>query len=374
MSDERRNTILTIPEPGTARLAERPYPKIIPGYALVEIAIAPVCNEAAIFKDHRFEWHDSPEHLGHEGVGTIVEVTEGSDFAVGDCVIVFQGDPCGHCFVCIQGLSPTHCLAIPYESFEGGFAPQDVPGGLLGIERATGSESGGFGMARYRVASERMLIRIPDELPFHHAAAANCSVGANYSFAEEMEVKAGDVVLVAGVGFMGLGAIINAAYRNATVVALGRNEYRMDLARRCGADHILNPEDPDWLEKLHAITGDRGGADVAFECSGAKMYIDACLQGLRRYGGLFAEGFTPGGETYPLNSLTQIQDRHIRYTGGHDVRVRDREAIVRMLLDPEVQEHVDVMVTHTYPMSKAQEAFEVGVSKRCGKVYLLPQE
>lgn len=371
---ERINTILTIPEPGKAELAERPYPRIVPGYALVEVAIAPVCNEAAVFKSHRFEWHDGPDLLGHEGVGTVVEVTEASKFAVGDRVLVFQGNPCGHCFVCIQGLSPTHCLSIPYEGYEDGMAPQDVAGGLLGIEKATGSESGGFAMVRYRIAPERMMLRIPDELSFHHAAAGNCSVGANYSFAEEMNVKAGDVVLVAGVGFMGLGAIINAAYRNATVVALGRNEYRMELARRCGADYVLNPEDPNWLGQLHEITGDRLGADVAFECSGAKMYIDACLAGLRRYGGLFEEGFVPGGETYPLNSLTQIQDRHISWTGGHDVRVRDRDAMLRMLQDPTVQQHIDAMVTHTFPMSQAQEAFELGVSKRCGKVYLLPQE
>ena len=157
MSDARHNTILTIPEPGVAQLAERPYPMIVAGYALVEVAIAPVCNEAAIFKDHRFEWHDGPEHLGHEGVGTIVETVEGSRFDVGDRVIVFQGDPCDRCFVCIEGLSPTHCLSIPYEDFDNGFPPQDVPGGLLGIERATGSESGGFAMARYRIASERMM-------------------------------------------------------------------------------------------------------------------------------------------------------------------------------------------------------------------------
>jgi threonine dehydrogenase-like Zn-dependent dehydrogenase len=218
------------------------------------------------------------------------------------------------------------------------------------------------------------VFRIPDELPFHYAAAGTCSVGANYTFAEEIEIKPGDVVLVAGVGFMGLGAIINAAYRNATVVALGRNEYRMKLARRCGADYVLNPEDPTWLDQLREISGDHRGADVAIECSGANMYIDACLRGLRRYGGLFTEGFVPGGETYPVNALTQIQDRHIRWTGGHDVRIRDREAMVRMLLDPTVQEHIDAMVTHTFPMSEAQAAFEMGVSKQCGKVYLLPQE
>lgn len=373
--DDRTNTVLTIPKPGVARTADKPFPRIVPGYALVEIAIAPVCNEAAIFKSHRFEWHDGPEHLGHEGVGTIVEVTPGSQFVVGDRVLVFQGNPCGRCFVCLEGLSPTHCLGIPYEDYELGFAPQDVTAGLLGIEKVNGSESGGFGMARYRIASERMMIRLPDDLSFHHAAAGNCSVGANFTFAEEAGVKAGDVVLVAGVGFMGLGAIINAAYRGATAVALGRNEYRMDLARRCGASHILNPQDPDWLDRLHEITGEKKGADVAFECSGAHMYIDACLASLRRYGVLFQEGFSPGDESrYPLNVLNQLSDRHLTWMGGHDVRVRDRGGIIRMLSDPQVLAHIDAMVTHTLPMSEAQAAFEVGVSKQCGKVYLLPME
>jgi threonine dehydrogenase-like Zn-dependent dehydrogenase len=368
------NTVLTIPEPRRTELREMPYPRIVPGYLIVQVEIAPVCNEAAIYRDHRFEWHDSPEHLGHEGVGTVVEVAEGSRFEVGDRVVMWQGNPCGRCFVCTQGLSPTHCLTIPYEEYEGGFAPQDVAGGLLSIEKVNGSESGGFGMARYRISPERMTSKIPEGLSFRHAAAANCSFGANYTFAEEMGVKAGDVVLVAGVGFMGLGAIVNAAFRNATVVALGRNEYRMELARRCGAEHVLNPDSPSWLEHLHDIGGGRRGADVAFECSGAHMYIDACLQALRRYGGLYSEGFVPGGETYPLNVLTQLMDKHVQWHGGHDVAVRDRDDIMRALQDVRVQGWVDAMVTHTFPMSRASDAFEIGLSKQCGKVYLSPQE
>ena len=372
---ERINTVLSIPAPLTAALVDKAYPQIVPGYAIVEVAIAPICNEAEIYRSHRFEWHDGPEHLGHEGVGTIVEVAEGSGFTVGDRVLMFQGNPCGECFVCAEDLSPTHCLGIPYEDHDMGFAPQDVTAGLLGIEKVNGSGSGGFGMARYRISAERMMVRIPDDLSFHHAAAGNCAVGANYSFAEIMGVKAGDVVLVGGIGFMGLGAIINAAYRGAIPVALGRNEFRMDLARRCGAQHVLNPEDPEWLDQLHEITGPRRGADVAFECSGAHMYIDACLAGLRRYGGLFQEGFIPGDENaYPLNVLNQLSDRRVNWTGGHDVEVRHRDGLIEMLGDPGAQAHIDALVTHTFPMSRAGEAFEAALAKQTGKVYLLAQE
>jgi L-iditol 2-dehydrogenase len=366
--------VLTIPEPGRVELVAKPYPKIIPGFVIVEQALAPVCNEASIYRDHRFEWHDGPEHLGHEGVGTIVEVAEGSRYEVGQRVLVYQGNPCGRCFVCTRGLSPTHCLGIPYEGYQDGMAPQDVEAGMLGIEKVNRSESGAFAMARYRIASEQMLSVLPDELSFEHAAAGNCFVGCTYTACEDLGVVAGDVVLVGGIGFIGLGAVINAAYRGATVIALGRNEFRMDLARKAGAAHVLDVTDPTWIDTVHELTGGRQGADAALEGSGASLYLDACFTGLRRYGGLFSLGFTPGGEGYTINFLTSLMDRHIRWTGGHDVAVRDRDGLIRMLGDPAVQEAIDATVTHSYPMSRAAEAFETGLSKQCGKIYLRPGE
>ena len=371
---ERTNTVLTIPEPRAAALAERPYPVAGPGFVIVEVAVAPVCNEGRIYRDHQFEWHDSPEHLGHEGVGTIVETRPGSRFAVGDRVIVYQGNSCQECFVCTEGLSPTHCLGIPYESHEEGMAPQDVTAGLLGIEKVNGSASGGFGMARYRLAPEHMIQPMPEDLSFHHAAAANCLLGCTYTAAEEAGVTEGDVVLVGGVGFIGLGAIVNALYRGATVVVLGRHPYRMELCQRLGVHAIIDPAGPDWLQQLHAMTGERQGADIAFECAGVSYYLDRCMAGLRRYGTLYSLGHGDPAVPYSLSILNDLVDRHINWTGGHDVRFRDRDGLLRMLCDSAVQAHIDTIVTHTFGMSQAADAFEVALTKDCGKIYLLPQE
>lgn len=367
------NTVLTIPEPRQTALAEKPYPVIKPGFVIVDVAIAPVCNEARIFRDHQFEWHDSPEHLGHEGVGTIVETQNGSNFAVGDRVIVFQGNSCQDCFVCTRGLSPTHCLGIPYEGFDDGMAPQDVTAGLLGIEKVNGSESGGFAMARYRIAPEHMIVKLPDDLAFEHAAAGNCTLGCTYTACEESGVKAGDVVLVAGIGFIGMGAVVNALYRDATVIVLGRNDYRMNLCRDLGVHHIIDPDATDWLQQIHALTDDRQGVDVAIECSGADYYLDRCFAGLRRYGHLHSQGFQGSGN-YEVSLLNDILDRHISWSGGHDVRFKDRAGLIEMLGNTEVQRQIDVLTTHSFPMSQAQEAFEVGLSKNCGKIYLRPAE
>ena len=78
-----KNVLLTIPEPKKVELKERPYPKIVPGFSLIQVEIAPVCIEHQVYKEHRFEWHSDEEHQGHEGVGTIVETVPGSKFKPG---------------------------------------------------------------------------------------------------------------------------------------------------------------------------------------------------------------------------------------------------------------------------------------------------
>ena len=104
------NTILAIPEPGKFELVTKPYPTIKAGYAIIKTEIAPICLEGTrIWTAHDFEFHDDPYHLGHEGVGTIVEVKEGSKYKVGDRVIVFQGEHCGQCYACRNSLSVTYC-------------------------------------------------------------------------------------------------------------------------------------------------------------------------------------------------------------------------------------------------------------------------
>ena len=385
----KTNTVLTIPDAGSVALKDAPYPRIAPGYALIKVAIAPICIEHQIYRDHTFEWHEDEEHLGHEGVGIIEEIAEGSRFSVGDRVVIYQGNPCGVCFVCEQGLSPTHCLAIPYEDMAGlagggphvkleslgGAEAMTTKGGPRSIELECGSESGGFGFAKYRLAPEGMIQKIPDDLAFRYAAAANCSNGCTYTGVEEAGVKPGDVVMVGGIGFIGFGAIINAKYRGATVIALGRNAFRMELAQRIGADYIIDPDDPDWLKKVHEITGAKKGVDAVFECSGYPYYQKRCLQAVRRYGQYRMFGFLVGSdEPLPIHMLDEIHNRHVTLSGNHDVNVNHREGLIRMLQDPEVQRATDLMVTHEFNMSDGAAAFEACLSKKAGKVYLYPQE
>ncbi len=360
----KTNVVLTIPEPGRFELVERPYPQFKAGYAVIRTEIAPVCLEGSrIWAAHDFEFHDDPTHLGHEGVGVIEEIHPGSTLRKGDRVIVFQGDHCGQCHSCRNGLSPTYCVSNIPEL--GGRA-------LHGIEEKNDSESGGFAMARFRLVPTANIYRIPDKVDFRHAAACNCSFGVGFSNQEVMNVKAGDTVLVGGVGFIGMGHIISALYRNATVIALMRNPYRESLLRKMGVEHFINPDDDDWLEQVRTLTYEGQGVDHSVDGSGVNYYQERLMAATRMYGTVNFSGHTPGARL-ELSPLQHVIDPAHRLLGQHDVRTQDREGLVRSLLNPDVQRMIDVMVTHEFPMSKAGEAFDTQISKQCGKIYLHTQ-
>ena len=360
----KSNVVLTVPEPGRIELVERPYPNFLAGYAVIRNEIAPVCLEGSrIWAAHDFEFHDDPTHLGHEGVGVIDDIHPGSSFRKGDRVIVFQGDHCGQCHSCRNGLSPTYCVSNLPE--HGGRA-------LHGIEEKNDSESGGFAMSRYRLAPVANLYKIPNEVDFRHAAACNCSFGVGFSNQEIMNVKAGDTVLVGGVGFIGMGHIISALYRNATVIALMRNSYREELLRKMGVEHFVNPDDDDWQEKVRALTYEGQGVDHCVDGSGVIYYQEKLMAATRLYGTVNFSGHTPGAKI-ELSPLHHVIDPAHQLMGQHDVRIQDREGLVRALLNTDVQRMIDSMVTHEFPMSRADEAFDIQLSKKCGKIYLHTQ-
>ena len=360
----KSNVVLTIPEPHRFELVERPYPKFKAGYAVIRTEIAPVCLEGTrIWTEHDFEFHDDACHLGHEGVGIIDDVHPGSSFRKGDRVVVFQGDHCGQCHSCRSGFSPTYCVAN--QPGYGGNA-------LHGIEQKNDSESGGFAMAKYRIAPLANLYRIPDDVDFRYAAACNCSFGVGFSNQEGMNVRPGDSVLIGGIGFIGLGHAISALYRNATVIALIRNEYRKNLLRQMGVEHFVNPDDTDWLDQVRALTYEGQGVDHSVDCSGVSYYQEKLMQATRLAGCVNFSGHTPGARINfsPLQHV--IDPGHTLY-GQHDVRTRDREHLVRALLNKDVQRMIDVMITHEFPMTKAGDAFTVQAGKQCGKIYLHTQ-
>lgn len=112
---------------------------------------------------------------------------------------------------------------------------------------------------------------------------------------------------------------------------------------------------------------------MAVDGSGVAFYQQRLMAAVRKYGQINFSGHTPGA-SLNISPLRHVLDPAHRISGQHDVRVRDRERLIRALMHPDVQRMVDIMVTHEYPMSKAGEAFAKQVSKACGKIYLRTQQ
>ena len=124
------NKVLEISK-GRAAVTLKSMPKAGPGFVVVKQHLAPNCIENRIFDSGFFEFHESSDpscysednahaiagwcsHAGHEGVGEIVEIgPEVNGWAVGDRVVIFQGWPCGECWVC--QMSSVRLIACTYE-------------------------------------------------------------------------------------------------------------------------------------------------------------------------------------------------------------------------------------------------------------------
>jgi L-galactonate 5-dehydrogenase len=102
------------------------------------------------------------------------------------------------------------------------------------------------------------------------------------------EPRLGDTVVVYGCGLIGLGVVNACSNRGCVVVAIDIDTDRLDVARKLGADHLINGATEDEIEALYAIAPD--GADVVFECSGIPACVDSAFKLCRTYGKFIWQG------------------------------------------------------------------------------------
>jgi len=122
---------------------------------------------------------------------------------VGDRVVAMPLFGCGTCEYCESG-DYIHC----YES--------------LKTHEAT--------MAQYIVKPTFILQKIPDDVSYERASLACCGLGPSFGAFQQMDLNTFDTVLITGLGPVGLGAIVNARYRGARVIAVESNPFRTTRA------------------------------------------------------------------------------------------------------------------------------------------------
>lgn len=384
MNAPTSNVIVTVPEPLTVELVERPYPKVKPGSLLVKTEVAALCVDDRMYTDHIHEWFDSPLYgMGHEGVGTVLEAPESPTFEPGDRVLISHGGYCGRCFACQNGLSQAHCASL-----SGGVRPGSSTGGieffvdgLAPVERKNESESGWAAFGQYRLADEGICTLLPDDLEFRYAIAAECSVGMAHCAQEFMEVKAGDRLLLVGSGQrqFSLSHVIVGLFRGAKVIAAADDDFQLRTVREIGEArggtpdlHIIDMRNPSWTDQVFDLT-DGIGPDKVADFTSRQETLNTEIDLVRHDGVLYIqENLRSTNRVLHVDPYASIAEKNLRIMGTIDSRRLDRPAITRMLRNTEVQQMWDAVVTHEFPMSEVEEALKVSATQQCGKVLLYP--
>jgi aryl-alcohol dehydrogenase len=241
-----------------------------------------------------------PSVLGHEGSGVVELVGEGvTQVAVGDHVII--GWPsCGECANCLEG-EPRYCLRTGEALVSGRRFKGDLKGTTaysLDGEDLNGHFFGQSSFATHSITSADAVVKVSNDVPLELLGPLACGLatGAGAVF-NEARPRLGDSILVAGVGAVGLAAIM--AARNTgvtTIIAVDVHDSRLDLASEFGATHTVNSGSADVISEVARITGST--VDFAFDCTGVIAVIETIAQTVGMLGTLVLIGGAPAGASF----------------------------------------------------------------------------
>ena len=271
--------------------------------------------------------------LGHEAVGTIVEVGAGvSTVATGDRVLLSCVSSCGRCRYCKEARYG-QCLG------GGGWIFGHLINGLQAeFARVPFADNSVYKIPA--TLSDEQVLFLSDILP------TAFEVGVLNGM-----VSPGDVVAVIGAGPVGLAAILTARlFTPGTIVAIDQAGGRLTSALRFGADVTINNATEDAVETVMALTG--LGADVAIEAVGVPATFELATE-LIRPGGRVAN---VGVHGHPATlHLERLWTRDVTITTG----LVDTFAIPQLLrlivsgrLDP------SLFVTHRYALDETMAAYD----------------
>jgi L-iditol 2-dehydrogenase len=324
------------------KLIDVPDPKAGGEFVVVKILATPMCTEYKGYKAG-----NAMGGLGHESAGEVVEVAQPGTVKVGDRVVIMPQYPCGKCSLCLGG-DYIHCRNCRNALEE------------------TGSEAGTATYAQYQLKQDWLCLPIPEGVSIEHGSMACCGFGPAFGAMQRMQVDALDTVMVTGMGPVGLGAVVNAVYRGAQVIAVEGQPFRAKLAGDLGAALVVDPADENALEKIIDFTDGRG-VDKSVDCSGAAQAQRLLIDAARRRGQV---SFVGEAGDLTIRVSNDMIRKGLSLHGVWHWNLADTARMMKTIAENGPQ--IDKMITHTFPMSKVQEAWELQVTGNCGKVILQP--
>lgn len=319
----------------TMVVRELPEPPLRPGCVAVAPKAVGICGtDLHVYlgtMEHRVPY---PAVLGHELAGIVTDVADGvAGFRPGDPVAVDNVIACGHCPRCAEGQ-----LNICEHMNVFGI---DSHGGLC--ERA--------------VVPARLVYPYPASLPIHHGIMVELYAVAIHA-ARRTGIETGDFVVILGAGKVGL-SLLDVMRRSGAraIASVDVDPFRLGIARRLGADVVLNPRECRVVDEVKRLTGGRG-ADKAVEAVGHPVAIEGQSSPM----GQAFEMIRSGGQVTALGQGEQIDKVYWREFVLKEATVvtsrlnlGDFPRAIQLLEAGLL--HPDALITHRVPLAEAPAAY-----------------
>lgn len=338
MNASRMNA-LVLHAVNVARHEQIPKPEPGPGQVRIRVGFCGVCNSdmARFFGKGPYSF---PLVCGHEFAGLVDSVGAGvKTFARGDRVAVFPLLWCGQCGACERG-QYTQCTDYDY----------------------LGSRSNGA-FADYVVAPARNLLRVADRVSLEEAAMIEPAAVALHALRRTGRTMLGSSIAVFGAGPIGLMVAQWArAMGTAKVILIDLVAEKLDLARNCGFEHVLDLRTSDPVTAIETLTGGRG-ADVCVDAAGVPQASLQALRAVNHGGTVVLLGNPTGDVSLPAELISRLMRREVQIVGtwNSDYAAFGEDDDWHRALNAMASGTIDVkpLVTHRVPLEGAIEALQM---------------
>ena len=245
-------------EPGKIIFRDVPVPQPGPGQALVRIKRIGICGSDIHVYHGKHSGTGYPVTQGHEVSGQLVQLGEGvTGLSVGQKVTIEPQVVCGECYPCRHG-KYNLCEKLKVMGFQ-----------------TTGTAS------EYFAVDAAKITPLPDSMSYDEGAMIE-PLAVTVHAARHYEELAGANVAILGCGPIGiLLAQSCKALGAAKVMITDVSDYRLELARQCGADVVVNTRNVDFGDAMvEAFGPDK--ADVIYDCAGNNTTMGQAIRYARK--------------------------------------------------------------------------------------------
>ena len=328
---------VVIESPGNVRLDTRELPKLKKDFARIRVKAAAICATDLEVLDGNIP-ANYPLIPGHEWAGIVSEVENPAHAHwIGKRVTGSNDVVCGVCEACRSG-NWRYCKEFEEIGFKqpGAYAEFiDVP--VYG------------------------LVKLPDSLPFTHAALAE-PMGVALGVWEKAEPKFGKTCMIFGAGSIGLCSLVVAkamGMRDIVVVATSRD--RLEIAKQLGADHVIATREQDVFTQMQTLHPE--GTDYIIEATGIEECITASLKLCKKGGTVMLAGYGRG-KTMSIR-IDDIHVNNLRLIGAGNNWNQHKKAIA--LMDSQ-NIPMELFVSQTLTLDDFQKGFDLARKRPAGFV------